>query len=141
MREKLAGKLAGCRFARNHALPNTADREILVGERVRLLRIPGDRMRIPRQGKPPSGLKIALSLRVVLKIERNHFDPSRVDLYRFVLKIVVFLFFFIRVVTIDPNRRSRGNKRFCASVQTRNRFRSITRGRSESAMVSVRFYF
>lgn len=62
MREKLAGKLAGCRFTRNHALPNPVDREILVGERVRLLRIPGDRMRIPRQGKPSPDLKIALSL-------------------------------------------------------------------------------
>ena len=32
MREKLAGKLAGCRFTRNHAVPNPADREIFVGE-------------------------------------------------------------------------------------------------------------
>lgn len=58
MPEKATVKLAGHLFTRNHPFPNVAGRQIFGRERVRLLQIPGDRLRILGQGKP-SGLKIA----------------------------------------------------------------------------------
>ncbi|XP_068980778.1 transmembrane protein 132E isoform X3 [Bombus flavifrons] len=46
MPEKDTVKLAGHLFTRNHPFPNVAGRQIFGRERVRLLQIPGDRLRI-----------------------------------------------------------------------------------------------